>query len=105
MADTYIWEPNRKPMSELPSSDSLMDEKRKELIIKAITFDIIDVRSYVGYRGDLLVEFTTNNIDTATALKKVAELMGFEVVIRLDPLMIYQVFCISENKQIYDLGI
>ncbi len=105
MADNHVWEPNRKAMSELPSSDSVMDEKRKDLIRKAISFEIIDVRSYVGYRGDLLVEFTTNNTDTVTEVKRVAEAMGFEVVVRLDPLMIYQVFCISENKQIYDLGI
>jgi hypothetical protein len=102
-SDDYVWEPNRKVVSELPSAEQKMDDNRKELIRRGLEFDIIDVRSYVGYRGDLLVEFTTLDLNAMQSLKKTAEDMEMEVVVRQNPLMIYQVYCITPTDDILEL--
>ena len=102
-SNDYIWEPNRKSVSKLPTSEHTMDESRREMIRKAIDLDIIDVRSYAGYRGDMLVEFTTMEKDTVSALKKIAGELGMEVTVRQDPLQIYQVYCIALTEDIYGL--
>ena len=104
-SNDFVWEPNRKVVSDLPSSEHIMDDNRKELIRKVLEFDIIDVRSYIGYRGDLLVEFTTLDYNTVFAIKRIAETLNQEVVVRQDPLMIYQVFCITATDDIYGLKI
>lgn len=100
----YIWEPNRKSASGLPDSDHAMDDKRKEMIRKALEYNIIDVRSYAGYKGDNLVEFTTLDHDTALSLKNIAKSLGLDVVVRQNPLMVFQIFCIvATSDDIYDL--
>ena len=100
----YAWEPNRKSAATLPSSEHGMDDNRREIIRQALDLDIIDVRSYAGYRGDMLVEFTTMDKETVNTLHKIADTLGMEVVVRQDPLMVYQVYCISPNDTIYDLA-
>ncbi len=99
----FAWEPNRKVVSGLPSAEHRMDNERKELIRKCLEFDIIDVRSYVGYRGDLLVEFTTLDHNAMYSLKQTAEELGMEVVVKQNPLMIYQVFCITPGDDMLEL--
>ncbi|MFT7880488.1 MAG: hypothetical protein ABXS91_08855 [Sulfurimonas sp.] len=102
-SNDYIWEPNRTSASKLPTSEHTMDQKRREMIRKALDFDIIDVRSYAGYRGDLLVEFTTMEKETVLSLKKAAEALGLEVTVRQDPLLVYQVYCIAITEDAYGL--
>lgn len=102
-SNDFMWEPNRKSASKLPSSKHTMDEARKEMIRKALDFDIIDVRSYAGYRGDMLVEFTTLSRETVESLKKIAEEIGLDVTVRQDPVLIYQVYCIALTEDIYGL--
>lgn len=102
-SNDYIWESNRKSYSKLPTSEYTMDESRRAMIRKALDLDIIDVRSYAGYRGDMLVEFTTLDQDTVSTLKKIAEELGLEVTVRQDPLHIYQVYCIALTEDLYGL--
>jgi len=104
-SNDYIWESNRKSFSKLPTSEYTMDESRRVMIRKALDLDIIDVRSYAGYRGDMLVEFTTMEKDTVSALKKIAEELGLEVTVRQDPLQIYQVYCIVVTEDTYGLKV
>ncbi|MDD3591499.1 MAG: hypothetical protein PHO65_02570 [Sulfurovum sp.] len=104
-SNDYIWESNRKSYSKLPTSEYTMDESRRAMIRRALDLDIIDVRSYAGYRGDMLVEFTTMGEDTVSALKKIAEDLGMEVTVRQNPLQIYQVYCIAVTKDIYGLKV
>jgi hypothetical protein len=99
----FAWEPNRKVVSGLPSAEHKMDDNRKELIRRSLEFDFIDVRSYVGYRGDLLVEFTTLDTNTMESLKKTAEALDMEVVVKQNPLMIFQVFCITPGDDMLQL--
>ena len=100
--DQYGWT-HRKAASALPSSDSSMDDDRKELIRKALEFDIIDIRTYVGYQGDMLVEITSLDRGVIESLKKSAEELGFETVIKKDVIDIQKLFCITPATDIYDL--
>jgi len=93
----------RKAASQLPSSDHSMDEKRKTVIRMSLEFDIIDIRSYVGYKGDPLIEITTMDPEVAKAIKNIVEKLELEVVVHKDILNVYKIFCISEPSDIYDL--
>ncbi len=93
----------RKPASALPSSENSMDETRKSLIRKSLNFDIIDIRSYIGYKGDSIVEITTMREDVTKAIKSIAEILGLKAVIQQDALKIYKIFCIEAATDIYEL--
>ena len=93
----------RKPASTLPTSVNSMDETRKKLIRKSLDFDIIDIRSYIGYKGDSIVEITTMANDVTKAIKSIAESLGLEIVIQEDALKIYKIFCIEPATDIYEL--
>ena len=101
-SEEHIWT-HGKSISRLPSSDNNMNDERKEIIRQALEFEIIDIRSYTGYKGDLLVEITTVDPDVTLSLKKIAESLGMEVVIQKDILTIYKVFCITPSSNTYDL--
>ncbi len=101
-SEEHIWT-HRKSVSRFPSSDNNMNDERKEIIRQALEFDIIDIRTYTGYKGDLLVEITTMEPDVMRSLKKIAETLGLETVIQKDILMIYKIFCISPSSNVYEL--
>ncbi len=100
--DEHIWG-HGKSVSNFTSSENSMSDERKEIIRKALEFDIVDVRSYTGYKGDMLVEITTMDHDAALSLKKTAEILGLEVVIQQDIILLYRIFCISLSSNTYDL--
>jgi len=100
--DTEVWS-SRKAASSLPSSEGSMDDDRKEMIRRALEFDIIDVRSYLGYKGDSLLEIITMHSDVIQTLKKTAEEMGFDTVVQKDTIDEYKLFCIKPATDIYDL--
>jgi len=93
----------RKASSQLPSSVHSMDDKRKTVIRMSLEFDIIDIRSYVGYKGDPLIEITTMHSEVAKAIKNIIEKLELDVVIQKDLLNVYKIFCISESSDTYDL--
>lgn len=70
----------------------------------ALDFPIRDIRTYSGYKGDLLVEITTGNDDILPKLKAHAESLGMELVIkeRYDT-RIHEVYCIMPDENIYRL--
>ena len=98
----HIWT-HGKSVSKLTSSENNMNDERKEIIRQALELDIIDIRTYTGYKGDLLVEITTIDPDVVRSLKKIAETLGLETVIQKDILTIYKIFCISSSSNIYEL--
>jgi len=98
----HIWT-HGKSVSKLTSSENNMNDERKEIIRHALKFDIIDIRTYTGYKGDLLVEITTIDPDVTQSLKKIAESLGMETVIQKDIVMIYKIFCITPSSNTYDL--
>jgi hypothetical protein len=81
---------------------------RKEIIRYALEFNILDICTYAGYRGDLLVKITVfrNDLDTPMKVKVKAEQMGMEVVIKDNKEMArLEVYCIIPDEDIYDLKI
>jgi hypothetical protein len=51
----------------------------------------------------MLVEFTTLDTNTMESLKKTAEALDMEVVVKQNPLMIFQVFCITPGDDMLQL--
>jgi len=100
--EDHIWTQG-KAVSSRTSSEGDMSDQRKDIIRQALEFDIVDIRSYTGYKGDLLVEITTMEPDVARSLKKEAETLGFEIVIQKDVISLYKIFCISPSSNTYDL--
>lgn len=100
--DTYVWS-GRKAASNLPSSDVSMDDDRKEMIRRALEFNIIDIRSYLGYKGDSLLEIITMDSEVIQTLKETAMDMGFDTVVQKDTIDEYKLFCIKPATDIYDL--
>lgn len=100
--ENHVWT-HRKVVSRLTSSDINMSEQRKKMVKHALKYDIIDIRSYRGYKGDLLIEITTMDKDVVKALQKIAEILEFEVEVHQNILSIYEVFCISPCESTYEL--
>ena len=97
-----LWS-ERKAASNLTSSEHDMSDQRKEIIRRALNFNIVDIRSYRGYKGDMLVEITSMENDVIRSIKSIAETLAFEVVIQKDIISLYKIFCISPSSNIYDL--
>jgi hypothetical protein len=93
----------RKSIASLVSSESSMSKERKEIIHQALKFNIVDIRSYAGYKGDMLVEITSMDPNVVESLKHSAEKLGLETVIKKNRLDVYELFCISPSSDIYDL--
>ncbi|WP_345970287.1 MULTISPECIES: hypothetical protein [Sulfurimonas] len=93
-----------KSASTLEASHEELSDVRKQMIRFALEFPIRDIRTYSGYKGDLLVEITTGNDDILPELKAHAESLGMEVVVkeRYDT-RIHEVFCIVPDENIYRL--
>lgn len=92
-----------KSIAKLDSSDNNMSEERKEIIRRVLGFDILDIRSYAGYKGDLLIEITTLNPTVAKSIENIVQDLCIETVIQKDILSIYKVFCITESSSGYEL--
>jgi len=65
-----------KSVAQLESSEGSMCDERKEIIRRALEFDIIDVRIYGGYKGDLLVEITTMDPTVSKSIESIAKIIG-----------------------------
>lgn len=100
--EEHVWT-HGKAVSHLTSSDNSMSDKRKKVIKHALEYDIIDIRSYRGYKGDLLIEITTMENSAAEAIKKIVEIIGLEVEVHKNVLSIYEVYCICPSESAYEL--
>ena len=92
-----------KPVANLPSSKFAMSDKRKSYIKKALEYDIIDIRTYVGYKGDLIIQVTTMDPLAVHALKDLAMEMGFETAATKDVLSVFKVYAIMPTDDTYTL--
>ena len=92
-----------KSVSHRNSSENGMSPARKELIGCALQYDIVDIRSYTGYKGDLIIEFTSLDPKVIQQLNHVALTLDFESSITTDPLLIHKLYCISPTENTYDL--
>ena len=100
--DENIWTYG-KSIAHLDSSENSMDDDRKEIIKQALGLDIIDIRTYSGYKGDLLVEITTMDPSVIASIKHIASTLSMETVMHEDLLSIFKIYCISASHEGYDL--
>jgi len=93
-----------KEASTLAASHEEMSDVRKKMVRYALDFPIRDIRTYAGYKGDLLVEITTGDDNLLPKLKAYAESLGMETVVkeRYDT-RIHELFCITPDEDVYGL--
>ena len=85
------------------SVEIFMGKKQKAFIRQVLEHKIIDIHTYKGDKGDLLIEITTLAHDIASDIEFEAKELGFEVVIIEDSICLYKVYCILYSKEIYSL--
>ena len=93
-----------KSASALEPSHEAMSDVRKQMIRFALDFPIRDIRTYAGYKGDLLVEITTGEDEILPKLKAHAESLGMEAVVkeRYDT-RIHEIYCIVPDEDVYGI--
>lgn len=91
-----------KSASTLEASSHAMQAERKAIIHAALDHEIRDIRTYSGYRGDLLVEITSTEFQVLETLKAKAEELGMETVLKeRSDVMIHELYCITPDEDIY----
>ena len=99
-----IWEYGRATSSLEPSHDDL-DDTRKSMIRFAMEqHPIRDIRTYAGYKGDLLLEITTPDYNLLPVLKAHAESLGMQTVVKeRHDIRVHEIYCITPNEDIYGI--
>ena len=77
-----------------------MHQVRRDIIRYAINLEILDINTYSGYKGDLIVKITTSSKrdDVKNKIKAYARNLDMEVVVKDNKnILIYEIYCISED--------
>ncbi len=91
-------------ISTLQSSDLDLCGARKDMIRFALEHPIRDIRTYSGYKGDLLVEITTVDPSIVEILKAQAESLGMQTVVKKrNAIGIYEIYFITPDPHVYEL--
>jgi len=99
-----FWE-NGRAIGELPSSSEGLAQERKDIIRYALGLNITDVRTYAGFKGDLIVEITSREKETIEKVKAWAENLGMKTVVKENPMTkLYEIFCITPDD-VYELNL
>ncbi len=82
-----------------------MQAERKQIIQYALDFDIDNINTYAGYKGDLIVKITTGDIHAVAAIRQFADELNIkEVVVKQNPhIDEFEIFCITPDKGVYHL--
>ena len=92
-----FWQYGKSIVDLFPSSQN-MQQERKDVIKLALGLDIKDIRTYSGYKGDLLVEITATDINVLKKIKDWAENLGMSTVIKENPMTtVHELFCITPD--------
>ncbi|MDX1296154.1 MAG: hypothetical protein R3302_07795 [Sulfurimonadaceae bacterium] len=86
----------------------MLQQVRKDIIKYALNFDILNVNTYSGYKGDLLVKITTLESDDyiVDSIRDKAKELGMEVVIKDNKAhLLYEIYCIIPDDDSYGLKI
>jgi hypothetical protein len=98
-----VWEYG-KSTSLLEPSKADMHETRKAMIRFALDHNIRDIRTYSGYKGDLLIEITTTDLALLPVLKEHAESLGMQTAVKKKfDLQIHEIYCIMPDEELYSL--
>lgn len=100
----YLYRQFGQAGSSLEGSGKGLSEVRKNMIRYALDLPISDIRTYSGYKGDLLIEITMNEEVILPKLKDFAEGLGMSTVIKkLCDIRLYKIYCIVPDDSIYQL--
>ena len=82
-----------------------MQEERKKIIRFALDYNITDIHTYSGYKGDLVVRITVKDKDVMLAIRKYALSLGImEVIIKENKnILQYEIYCIAEDEGAYHI--
>lgn len=82
-----------------------MQEERKNIIRYALDYNIIDVHTYPGYKGDLVVRITVKDKNDVLAIRRYALSLGIkEVVIKENKDVVqYEIYCVTEDEGAYHI--
>lgn len=82
-----------------------MQEKRKQIIRDALQYEIEDINTYSGYKGDLIVKVTTKEENVMKKIREYALSLGIqEVAVKRNPnLVVYEIYCVTKDENIYDI--
>lgn len=82
-----------------------MQAVQKDIIRFVLDFDISNLNTYAGYKGDLIVKVSTKNKSDVIEIRKYALSLGIkEVVIKekMDTKQ-YEIFCVTVDDDVYTL--
>ncbi len=97
------WDTGRN-VSALETSESDLSDVRKDMIRFALDYPIHDVRTYAGYKGDLIVEITALSLLLIDTLKEHAHSLGMETAVKEKrDLGVHELYCITPDTTIYGL--
>jgi hypothetical protein len=82
-----------------------MQIERKQIIRFALDYDISEVHTYSGYKGDLIVKIATKGKDAMMAIRKYALSLGIaEVVVKQNPAGFeFEIFCVTADDDVYHI--
>lgn len=82
-----------------------MQEERKNIIRFSLDYNIIDIHTYPGYKGDLVVRITVKEKEAMFAIRKYALSIGIKgVVIKENKDVVqYEIYCITEDEGAYHI--
>jgi len=93
-----------KVASALEPSHDVMSDERKAIIRFALDYEIRDIRTYAGYRGDLLVEITSAQLAVIGRIEREAKRLGMDTVVKERPdVGIHELYCITPDEEVYGL--
>ncbi len=99
-----FWE-NGRSIGDLEPSTQDMAQERKDVIKYALGLNIRDIRTYAGFKGDLLVEITSNDKEVIDKIKAWAENLDMKTVLKENPMIqLYEIFCITPDD-VYELNL
>lgn len=100
----FLYSQSEKSASSLQASDDDLSTSRKKMIRFALDYPIRDIRTYSGYKGDLLIEITTHEEVILPKLQEYAESLEMSTVIKkLYEMRIFKIYCIEPDESIYQI--
>lgn len=84
-----------------------MQAKRKRIIEHALQYEIEDINTYSGYKGDLILKITTKEKASMMAIRAFALDLGvLEVVLKHNPdTLIFEIYCVTEDANVYTIKV
>jgi hypothetical protein len=70
----------------------------------ALEHPVRDIRTYSGYKGDLLVQITATDFDLISTLQAHAHSLDMETVIKKrSDIGIHEIYCITPDEEVYGI--